>query len=137
LTSVLTSDGTPNGAVANSGLTYDGNTLKIYGNQLIESQSGSSISSTGVTIASISKLTGSSAHFEYVITNGSGYMRAGVVMSVWDITSATFNDFSTPDLNGSTLGFVFDVQISGSNVLLIANVTSGTWSVKVGTRIIF
>jgi hypothetical protein len=64
-------------------------------------------------------------------------MRAGVVMSVWDSSNATFNDTSTPDLNGSTLGFVFDVQISGSNVLLIANVTSGTWTIKVGTRIIF
>jgi hypothetical protein len=64
-------------------------------------------------------------------------MRAGTVMTVWDSSSATFNDTSTPDLNGSTLGFVFDVIISGSNLLLRANVTSGTWSVKVGTRIIF
>jgi hypothetical protein len=120
-----------------SGATNFTNGLTIYGNQLIESQSGSSISTTGVTITSIPKLTGSSAHFEYVIINGSGYMRAGTVMTVWDSSSATFNDTSTPDLNGSTLGFVFDVIISGSNLLLRANVTSGTWSVKVGTRIIF
>ena len=64
-------------------------------------------------------------------------MRAGVVMAVWNSTGATFNDVSTPDLNGSTIGFVFDVLISGSNVILRANVTSGTWTIKVGTRIIF
>jgi hypothetical protein len=120
-----------------SGATNFTGGLTIYGNQFIESQSGSSISTTGVTITSIPKLTGSSVHFEYVITNGSGYMRAGTVMAVWDNSSATFNDTSTPDLNGSTLGFVFDVIISGSNLLLRANVTSGTWNVKVGTRIIF
>lgn len=136
-TRVLTSDGTTQGAIAQSGLTYDGNSLIIYGNQLIESQSGSSISTTGVTITSIPKSTGSSAHFEYVITNGSGYMRAGTIMAAWDGTSATFNDTSTPDLNGSTLGFVFDVSIIGSNLLLKANVTSGTWMVKIGTRVIF
>ena len=120
-----------------SGATNFTGGLTIYGNQFIESQSGSSISTTGVTITSIPKSTGSSVHFEYVITADSGYMRAGTVMAVWDSSSATFNDTSTPDLNGSTLGFVFDVIISGSNLLLRANVTSGTWSVKVGTRIIF
>jgi hypothetical protein len=40
-------------------------------------------------------------------------------------------------LNGSTLGLTFTVTVSAPNVLLKANVTSGTWTVKVGTRIIF
>jgi hypothetical protein len=65
------------------------------------------------------------------------YMRAGVVMSVWDATSATFTDNSTPDLNGSTEAISFTVTNDGTNVLLNAVVTSGTWEVKVGTRIIF
>jgi hypothetical protein len=64
-------------------------------------------------------------------------MRAGFVMSVWDSSTATYTDVSTPDLNGSTLGLNFSVIVSGSNVLLKANATSGTWTVKVGTRIIF
>jgi hypothetical protein len=66
-----------------------------------------------------------------------GYMRAGVVMSVWDATSATYTDNSTPDLNGSTVPISFTVTNNGTNVLLSAVVTSGTWLVKVGTRIIF
>jgi hypothetical protein len=64
-------------------------------------------------------------------------MRAGVVMSVWDATSATFTDNSTPDLNGSTEEISFTVTNDGTNVSLNAVVTSGTWEVKVGTRIIF
>jgi hypothetical protein len=64
-------------------------------------------------------------------------MRAGFVMAVWDSSSATYTDVSTPDLNGSTLGLTFTVTVSAPNVLLKANVTSGTWTVKVGTRIIF
>jgi hypothetical protein len=64
-------------------------------------------------------------------------MRAGFVMSVWDSSTATYTDVSTPDLNGSTLGLYFTVIVSGSNVLLQANATSGTWTVRVGTRIIF
>jgi hypothetical protein len=133
----LTSDGTSQGAIAQSGLTYDGNSLIILGNQFIESQSGSSISTTGVTITSLPTSTGSSAYFEYVIKNGSGYMRAGFVMAVWDSATATYTDVSTPDLNGSTLGLTFSVVVSAPNVILKANVTSGTWTVKVGTRIIF
>jgi hypothetical protein len=44
---------------------------------------------------------------------------------------------TNPSALNLLIGFVFDVLISGSNVILRANVTSGTWTIKVGTRIIF
>ena len=89
-------------------------------------------------VATISTTIGSSAHFEYmVLDEETNHMRAGVVMSVWDGTSATYTDTSTPDLNGPTNQVSFNVVVSGSNVQLTANVTSGTWTIKVGTRIIF
>jgi hypothetical protein len=64
-------------------------------------------------------------------------MRAGVVMAVWNGLIATYTDNSTPDLDGSTTALYFQVAISGSDVILVANATSGTWTIKVGTRIIF
>ena len=95
------------------------------------------MSSVGVTIQSIPTASGSSAHFEYVIRGNTGGMRAGVVMSVWNDAIATYTDNSTPDLDGSTTALSFEVRVSGSNVILVANAASGTWTIKVGTRIIF
>jgi hypothetical protein len=58
-------------------------------------------------------------------------------MAAWDGTSATYTDTSTPDLNSTTTPLSFQVVVSGSDVNLIADATSGTWTIKVGTRIIF
>jgi len=58
-------------------------------------------------------------------------------MAVWDGSGAAFTDTSTTDLNGSTEGIAFTVTVSGGNVRLNAVVGAGTWTVKVGTRIIF
>ena len=118
-------------------MTYDGQFLTLYGGQRVETQTTNSISSTGVIVASVNVISGSSAHFEYLIRGIGAQYRAGVVMCVWDGTNTSFTDNSTPDLNGSTLGLNFTVSISGGNVNLLANATSGTWTVKVGTRVIF
>jgi len=64
-------------------------------------------------------------------------MRAGVVMAVWDNSSATFTDFSTPDLNGTTSPFLWDVDVSSGLVRLQSVISSGTWTINVGTRVIF
>ena len=64
-------------------------------------------------------------------------MRAGTVMAVWDTSGASFTDFSTTDLNGSTTGISFSVDVNSGNVRLRAVITTGTWSIKVGSRIIF
>ena len=66
-------------------------------------------------------------------------MRAGTVMAVWDSsgTTAGSTDFSTPDIVGSTIGISFSVSVASPTVSLNASVTSGSWTVKVGTRVIF
>jgi hypothetical protein len=66
-------------------------------------------------------------------------MRSGTVMAVWNAlgTAAGYTDYSTTDILGSTLGISFDVTATAPSVSLIASVTSGTWTVKVGTRVIF
>jgi hypothetical protein len=133
----LTSDGTSDGAIAESGFTYDGQYTTLYGGQRINTQTTNSISTLGVIVASVDVLSGSSAHFEYLIRGNSSEYRAGVVMCVWDGTNVSFTDNSTPDLNGPTTGLSFTVSISGGNTNLLANVTSGVWDVKVGTRVIF
>ena len=143
LTRILTSDGTTDGAIAQSGLTYDGTQLKVsgdtivYGDNYVHSTGQTSISSGTTIITTIPVSSGSSVNFEYVIKNGSGYMRAGVVMSVWDNSNTTFTDYSTPDLNGTTLPFVWDVDVNSGLVRLRAVISSGTWTINVGSRIIF
>jgi hypothetical protein len=66
-------------------------------------------------------------------------MRAGTVMAVWNSTgtAAGSTDYSTTDIFGSTLDISFNVTAAAPSVSLIASVTSGTWTVKVGTRVIF
>jgi hypothetical protein len=61
----------------------------------------------------------------------------GQIMATWDNTAATFTDNSTPDLNSSTEGFVWKVQVSTGSVELIADISSGTWDALVSIRIIF
>jgi hypothetical protein len=134
-TRVLTSDSTPYGAIAQSGLTYDGQYLTIYGGQRIKTQTTTPVTTTGVTVASVAVSSGSSAHFEYLVIDGINY-RAGVVMCVWDGVTTAYTDTSTPDI-GITLPLTFSVSISGGNVNLIANASSGSWTIKVGTRVIF
>jgi hypothetical protein len=56
---------------------------------------------------------------------------------VWNSTAAQFTDTSTTDLGPSTEGISFQVTSSGGTVRLNAIVTTGTWNIKVGTRVIF
>jgi len=61
----------------------------------------------------------------------------GQIYAVWDGSSATHTDVSSPDLNGSTAGYIWKVQINGGFLELACNVTSGNWRVLVSTRIVF
>jgi hypothetical protein len=64
-------------------------------------------------------------------------MRSGTVKAVWNSSTAGYTDFSTTDIVNSTLGIEFTVDVSGANVRLNAVITSGTWSVRVSTDVIF
>ena len=57
-------------------------------------------------------------------------------MTIWDSTNVQYTDTSTPDLNGSTRDIEFNVSMITGNVTLQSVVTSGTWSVNTGIRII-
>ena len=66
-------------------------------------------------------------------------MRAGTVMVVWneDTDTVEFTDTSTSDLGGSTGDLKFDVAIVSNNVEVTAVIAGGTWTVKMGARIIY
>jgi hypothetical protein len=120
-------------------MSLTGNTIQI-GDEFISSDSGSSIGTGTSTISSIPVTSGNSAVYDYYVSNGSN-ARAGSVIAVWDGVSSgsTFTEYSTPDLTlvGSTAGISFSTTISGGNILLQVVVTAGTWTVKVGSRVIF
>jgi hypothetical protein len=81
--------------------------------------------------------SGNSAVFDYYIQEvNNKYMRSGQIIAVWDTNGATYTEYSTPDLNGSTAPFRFAVTNNGTDVKLVGNVASGTWKVHVGTRIV-
>ena len=64
-------------------------------------------------------------------------MRAGIVMAVWDTSNAAYTDYSTTDLNGTTSPFVWNVDVSLGLVRLKSVISLGTWTINVGTKIIF
>ena len=97
--------------------------------------------STGITTGTSSLISftasaGNSCYFDYNVLGVTNQRRSGTVMAVWDGTNVQFTDTSTPDLNGSTTGIEFNVSIITGNVTLQSNVTSGTWTIKTGLRII-
>jgi hypothetical protein len=57
-------------------------------------------------------------------------------MCVWNGSTVSYTDTSTTDLGNSTAGIEFLVDINTGNVRLRAVITTGTWTVKVGTRIL-
>jgi hypothetical protein len=58
-------------------------------------------------------------------------------MTAWDASTTVYTDYSTPDIGISTSGISFTTSTNGTSVFLNAVVTSGTWTIKVGTRVIF
>jgi hypothetical protein len=104
-------------------------------NFYLSSYTGGSISSN-TSLITISSASGNSAVFDYFVSDGTN-KRAGTVMTAWDGVSTVFTEYSTPDIGGSTLGISFTTSTDGTNVYLNAVVTTGTWTVKVGSRIMF
>jgi hypothetical protein len=160
---VITSDGTPNSANAEPNLTFDGNTLEVLSNSSIgdvikagEVSYGVPVFSvnnekyikiqslivnnvsTDTDIFSIPDLSGGAAFYDYYIYNATPSYRAGTIMAVWNATANTveYTETSTPDLNGTTSGITFSLRISSNNLILKASVTSGSWSIRIGLRLI-
>jgi hypothetical protein len=98
--------------------------------------SGLATTSTVMTIPyGVTSSTG--VFFDYYVSNSiTGAYRAGTVMSVTNGSTVAYTDTSTTDLVASTAGIEFSVDISGTDIRLRATITTGTWKVKVGTRVI-
>jgi hypothetical protein len=111
--------------------------LTLNGNQFQRSAISPGVTVGSTVITSIPTVSGSSVDFDYFVKEDGGAMRGGTVKAVWNISSAAYNDFSTTDIGGSTTGIEFVVDVSGSNVRLNAVVTVGTWTVQVGSKLIF
>jgi len=125
------------GKILDGNYTISGNTIQ-YG-EVYQRSVNIDTTTTGLnTITSIPLLSGESIFFHYVVKEKSNnYMRTGTVMSVNDGTLTEWTDTSTPDINGSTKGIEFNTKVESPNLILRANVTSGTWNVKVRSEVIF
>lgn len=117
-------------------VTFSGD-VRIYGNQYIDSASGTGITTGTTIVETIPCSSGSSAHFDYFVKGTSNQIRSGLILAAWNCSGATFTETSTPDLSGSTSGISFTVTVASQNVNLNAVVSDGTWEVKIGSRIIF
>jgi hypothetical protein len=117
-------------------LRITGSTIQ-NGSKYQQSALGSSLTTGTSIVTTIPTSSGCSATFDYCVTESGGAMRAGTVMSVWNNSTAGFTDYSTTDIVGSTSGISFTVDVSGGNARLNAVITSGTWSIKVSTNVIF
>ena len=126
---VVTATGTAGVLQGEPNMRFDGT------NFYQSSYSGGSVTGTS-TLITIVAASGVSANFSYYVSDGTN-KRAGTVMSVWDGSTSEYTDYSTPDIGGSTTGISFRTTVSGSNILFQSVVTSGTWTVKVGSRIVF
>ena len=115
-----------------------GNIVKVDGSLYMNSSTYTGITATSViqTIAYSSSTTTAVFFDYYVVNTASGYYRAGTIMSVCNGSSATYTDNSTPDLIGSTTGITLSVDYTSPNIRLVATITSGTWTIKLGTRVL-
>ena len=141
--SIVTSDGSGTTVYGHSNLLFENDTIKLTGDTKFEGdrydQSVSTTATSGIrAVHSIPTASGESIYFYYVvIEQTNGYTRSGTVMTINDGGKSTYTDVSTPDLNGSTKGIQFDTAVSSGNLQLRANVTSGSWDVKVRTEVLF
>jgi hypothetical protein len=112
-----------------------GSNTQINGILYLNTDTQNNIASSS-PVSTVPKISGTSAFFDYYIDNGTS-LRCGTVMTVWDSLGNTrYTDTSSGDLNGSTSGLSFSVDVDGADVRLLANVTSGTWTIKTSTRVL-
>lgn len=92
-----------------------------------------SVVSTPTVVDSFAFADGNSARWDFFVEEDGGAMRAGSLIGIWSTDGSTWDvsgELATPDLDSSTDGIEFEIQIVGSDVQFVANVTSGTWLVR-------
>ena len=101
----------------------------ILGDALLSNQENTDIDSAAAeVVAQVSTTDYTAAFFDFVVKKTTN-VRSGTVYACHDGTSVVFTETSTNDL-GDTSDVTLSVDISGTNMRLLATVTSDDWSVK-------
>ena len=95
---------------------------------LLSNQENTDVDTGTETVASVAIATYTAAFFDFVIKKTTN-VRSGTVYACHDGTNVEFTETSTNDL-GDTSDVTLSVDISGTNMRLLATVTSDDWSVK-------
>ena len=97
-------------------------------NALLSNQSNTNVDTGAEVVAQVSTSTYTAAFFDFVIKKV-GNIRSGTVYACHDGTNVEFTETSTNDL-GDTSDVTLSVDKSGTNLRLIATVTSDDWIIK-------
>ena len=95
---------------------------------LLSNQENTDVDTGTETVANVAIATYTAAFFDFVIKKTTN-VRSGTVYACHDGTNVEFTETSTQDL-GDTSDVTLSVDISGTNMRLLATVTSDDWSVK-------
>ena len=95
---------------------------------LLSNQENTDVDTGTETVANVSITDYTAAFFDFVIKKTTN-VRSGTVYACHDGTNVEFTETSTNDL-GDTSDVTLSVDISGTNMRLLATVTSDDWSVK-------
>jgi hypothetical protein len=123
------------------GTTSPAYKLQVSGSIAIENQGTTTIESTtfsgsltgNTNIAFVPTGSFKAAFFDYYVASGSISMRAGTIMAVQNNSTSRYTDTSTADI-GNTAPVDFSTSVVGGNLVLTANIASGTWEIKTAYR---
>jgi len=102
--------------------------LQLAEGAQISNQENTDIDSAAAEVVAEVAISYTAAFFDFVVKKGTN-IRSGTVYACHDGTNVEFTETSTQDL-GDTSDVVLSVDISGTQMRLIATVTSDDWSVK-------
>ena len=111
---------------ANTGVAVTGD-INID-SALLSNQENTDVDSAAAEVVAEVATTYTAAFFDFVIKKTTN-VRSGTVYACHDGTNVEFTETSTNDL-GDTSDVTLSVDISGTNMRLLATVTSNDWSVK-------
>ena len=111
---------------ANTGVAVTGD-INID-SALLSNQENTDVDSAAAEVVAEVATTYTAAFFDFVIKKTTN-VRSGTVYACHDGTNVEFTETSTNDL-GDTSDVTLSVDISGTNMRLLATVTSDDWSVK-------
>jgi hypothetical protein len=89
--------------------------------------------SSNTNIAFIPTGSFKAAFFDYYVASSSTNMRAGTIMAVHNNSTSRYTDTSTGDI-GNTSAVDFSTSVISGNLVLTANISSGTWEIKTAYR---